>query len=41
MARKTKRQYCQGCKKETIWDYFDARGGWKRWKCEECGRVEE
>lgn len=41
MSSKTKRNYCKGCRKDTIWDFFDTRGGWKKWKCKECGLIEE
>lgn len=40
VAQKTKRNYCPGCKKETIWDYYEARGGFKHWKCRDCGEKE-
>ena len=40
MSQKTKRNYCPGCKKETIWDYYEARGGFKHWKCRDCGEKE-
>jgi predicted RNA-binding Zn-ribbon protein involved in translation (DUF1610 family) len=41
VSEKTKSRYCPGCKKETIWDYYEARGGFKHWKCRECGEKEE
>jgi len=40
MSQKTKRNYCAGCKKETIWDYYEARGGFSHWKCRDCGEKE-
>ena len=40
MSRKTKRNYCPGCKKETVWDYYEARGGFKHWQCRDCGEKE-
>lgn len=40
MSQKTKRNYCPGCKKETVWDYYEARGGFSHWKCRDCGEKE-